>query len=123
MQIDDFEHSEQEAIRLRRARRIAFDLLVRFRLWGSRGTTVLEDLTPYGARIERLGHVRIGDHITLHLPGLQPKIAAIAWIDGQAAGLEFDHPLHGTVFQQLVRDYAQPRPTYQPAPLPFFAAA
>ncbi|MEY4160439.1 MAG: hypothetical protein RLZZ136_1060, partial [Pseudomonadota bacterium] len=108
MQIDDFELNAQAQPRLRRARRVAFDLMVRFRLWGERGTTVLEDMTPYGARIARLNQVRIGDQITLQLPGLQPKTAEIAWIDGQAAGLEFDHPLHRRVFAQLVRDYAQP---------------
>jgi len=113
----------QEDTYLRRAERIAFDLLVRYRYWTYRGTTQLKDMTPYGARIEGLANLRLGDEVTLLLPELQPKNATVVWIDGQTAGVEFDHPLHGEVFKALVHDHARSRPTYELAKLPIRAAA
>jgi len=110
--------TNREANLQRRAERVAFDLMVRYRLWGYRGTTMLKDLTPFGARIEGIGDLRIADEVTLLLPGLQAKTAAVVWVEGSALGLEFDHPLHGEVFRALVKDYARSRPTFEgPAPV------
>ncbi|MEP6867328.1 MAG: hypothetical protein ABJA20_02315 [Novosphingobium sp.] len=99
---------------LRRSERVAFDLMVRYRLWAFRGTTILKDMTPFGARIEGLTDLRFGDEITLMLPGLQPKTATIVWASGRSAGVEFDHPLHNEVFRALTKDYARSRPTFEP---------
>ncbi|MFM5932278.1 MAG: PilZ domain-containing protein [Novosphingobium sp.] len=114
---------ETTATQLRRADRVAFDLMVKYRLWGYRGTIVLKDMTPFGARIEGLSDVRMGDEITLLLPGLQPKLSTVVWADGHSAGVEFDHPLHGEVFKALVKDYARSRPTFEPVRVPLRAAA
>jgi hypothetical protein len=112
-----------ETTQLRRAERVAFDMMVKYRLWGFRGTTMLKDMTPYGARIEGIGDIRLGDEITILLPELQPKNATVVWADGSSAGVEFDHPLHGEVFKSLVKDYARSRPTFEPAILPLRTAA
>ena len=117
------ELQEAEAIQLRRAERVAFDLMVKYRLWGFRGTIMLKDMTPYGARVEGLPDLRMGDEITLLLPELQPKLSTVVWAEGSAAGVEFDHPLHGEVFKALVKDYARSRPTYEAVKLPLRAAA
>ncbi|MEP7221358.1 MAG: PilZ domain-containing protein [Novosphingobium sp.] len=114
---------EAEGTILRRAERVAFDLMARYRLWAFRGTTILKDMTPYGARIEGLSDLRLGDEITLMLPGLQPKTATIVWASGRSAGVEFDHPLHNEVFRSLTKDYARSRPAYEPAGYPISAAA
>ena len=105
-----------ETPQLRRAERVAFDLMVKYRLWGFRGTIILKDMTPFGARIEGLADLRLGDSVTLLLPGLQPKDATVMWSEGSVAGIEFDHPLHGEVFQALVRDYARSRHTFEAPP-------
>lgn len=107
----------------RRAERVAFDLMVRYRLWGYRGTTMLKDMTPYGARVEGLNDVRLGGEVTILLPGLQAKSATAMWVEGSAAGIEFDHPLHGEVFKALVKDFARSRPTFDPDKLPLRTAA
>jgi len=114
---------EAATFQLRRAERVAFDLMVKYRLWGFRGTIMLKDMTPFGARIEGLPDLRMGDEVTLLLPGLQPKHSTVAWADGSSAGVEFDHPLHGEVFKDLVRDYARSRPTFDTVPAPLRAAA
>lgn len=114
---------ETFSTQLRRAERVAFDLMVKYRLWGFRGTIVLKDMTPFGARVEGLADLRMGDEIMLLLPGLQSKLSTVVWADGSSAGVEFDHPLHGEVFKVLVRDYARSRPTFEPVKLPLRAAA
>ncbi|MFM5908257.1 MAG: hypothetical protein ACKOPO_11855 [Novosphingobium sp.] len=115
--------NETAATQLRRADRVAFDLMVKYRLWGFRGTIMLKDMTPFGARIEGLSDIRMGDEITLLLPGLQPKLSTVVWAEGQSAGVEFDHPLHGEVFKALVKDYARSRPTFEPVRVPLRIAA
>ncbi|MFM6931926.1 MAG: PilZ domain-containing protein [Novosphingobium sp.] len=109
---------ETMGIQLRRSERIAFDMMVKYRLWGFRGTIMLKDMTPFGARVEGLSDVRMGDAITLLLPGLQLKLSTVVWQEGSSAGVEFDHPLHGEVFRQLVKDYARSRPSFEPIPVP-----
>ena len=119
----ELDSEEQGGTYLRRAERVAFDLLVRYRLWGFRGTIMMKDMTPFGARIEGLADIRMGDEITLLLPGLQPKNATVVWAEGTSAGVEFDYPLHEEVFKALVRDYARSRPTFEEVAPSFRAAA
>lgn len=114
---------ETLSTQLRRAERVAFDLMVKYRLWGFRGTIILKDMTPFGARIEGLPDLRMGDEITLLLPGLQPKLSTVVWAEGSSAGVEFDHPLHGEVFRAMVKDFARSRPTFDAVRVPLRAAA
>lgn len=90
----------------RRFPRIGVELPVRVKHGLVRATVMLKDLTPYGARIEGLEKQRIGEPIMLMLPGLKPKLAFVAWSEPMTSGLEFDHPLHETVFTALVSDFA-----------------
>ncbi|NMN06141.1 MULTISPECIES: PilZ domain-containing protein [unclassified Novosphingobium] len=90
----------------RRFPRIGVELPVRVKHGLVRATVMLKDLTPYGARIEGLEKQRIGEPIMLMLPGLKPKLAFVAWSEPMTSGLEFDHPLHETVFAALVSDFA-----------------
>ncbi|MEJ6009630.1 hypothetical protein [Novosphingobium aquae] len=83
---------------------------------------MLKDMPPLGARIEGMSDVRMGDAITLLLPCLEPKLSNVVWQDSSSAGVEFDHPLHGEVFKELVRDYAPSRPSFEPVPMPMPAA-
>jgi len=92
-----------------RARRISFDMLVRYRHHGQRATGLVKDLTCGGARIEGLSGLRVDESITLYLPGLKPKDARVAWVAGYAAGLEFERPLHPDIFETLVLHHATSR--------------
>ncbi|MCW1382839.1 hypothetical protein OLX02_08380 [Novosphingobium sp. KCTC 2891] len=91
---------------LRRAERIGLELPVRCRRGVIRSTVMLKDLTPYGARVDGLEKQRIGEPLTLLIPGLQAKTAYVVWSEPMASGLEFDHPLHQAVFDALVSDFA-----------------
>lgn len=109
----------------RRAARVGVELPVRCKHGLTRSTVMLKDLTPYGARIEGIGSQRIGDVITLMLPGLKAKTAYVVWCEASTTGIEFDHPLHGAVFDSLVSDYAigqMRRQARHAAPVQRFAA-
>jgi hypothetical protein len=93
-------------IKGRRAKRLGFELPVRCKHGLVRSTVMLKDLTTHGARIEGIPPQRIGESITLFLPGLSPKIAFVMWSETKTSGLEFELPLHENVFATLVADYA-----------------
>lgn len=95
-----------DAASLRRVERIGFELPVRCKHGVVRSTVMLKDLTPYGARIDGLDKQRIGEPLTLFIPGLHAKTAYVVWSDPMSSGLEFDHPLHQSVFETLVSDFA-----------------
>jgi hypothetical protein len=97
---------EVERIKGRRAKRVGFELPVRCKHGLVRSTVMLKDLTTRGARIEGIPPQRIGESITLFLPGLAPKIAFVVWSETKTSGLEFELPLHENVFATLVADYA-----------------
>jgi hypothetical protein len=100
----DFEGVEQ--INHRRARRVGFELPVRCKHGLTRSTVMLKDMTTRGARIEGIPRQRIGDSVTLFLPELAPKLAFVVWSEDKTSGLEFELPLHETVFANLVADFA-----------------
>ncbi|KUR71637.1 hypothetical protein AQZ52_08455 [Novosphingobium fuchskuhlense] len=101
---DDFDGVEN--INHRRARRVGFELPVRCKHGLTRSTVMLKDMTTHGARIEGIPRQRIGDTVTLFLPELAPKLAFVAWSKDMTTGLEFELPLHETVFANLVADFA-----------------
>lgn len=110
---------------LRRAARVGVELPVRCKHGLIRSTVMLKDLTPHGARIEGIGAQRVGESITLLLPGLARAVTAfVVWSDLATSGLEFDYPLHEPDFVTLVSDYAigQMRLQSSKAPVQRYAA-
>ena len=101
-----FDRDAEQDTPLRRTPRVGFELPVRCKHGLTRQTVMLKDLTPYGARIEGLDKQRIGEPITLMMPGLRAKTAYVVWSEPMASGLEFDHPLHDSVFDTLVTNFA-----------------
>lgn len=95
-----------EHIRERRAKRVGFELPVRCKHGLVRSTVMLKDLTTHGARIEGIPPQRIGESVTLFLPGLAPKTAFVVWSEAKTSGLEFELALHEKVFATLVADFA-----------------
>jgi hypothetical protein len=95
-----------DPINLRRAWRVGFELPVRCKHGLVRSTVMLKDMTTHGARIEGIPRQRIGEALTLFLPGLAPKTAFVVWSEPKTAGLEFELPLHQDVFATMVADFA-----------------
>ena len=90
-----------------RSERVSFDMQVRLRCGKIRASAQLKNVTTGGARVDGMQGLRCGDRVTLYLPKLKPKLAMVAWIVGDAAGLEFERPLHPSIFETLVLHHAQ----------------
>ncbi|MDE2406085.1 MAG: PilZ domain-containing protein [Sphingomonadales bacterium] len=89
--------------------RVAWDLPIRYRQGSKRVSLLLQNLTQRGARVEGLGGMQVGDMAMVQLPTLAPKAARIVWTRGDAAGIAFERPLHPSIFNTIVNDFAQPR--------------
>ncbi|HJS13243.1 PilZ domain-containing protein [Sphingopyxis sp.] len=61
----------------------------------------LHDLSSTGFRMVTFSRPRIGKHIWVSLPGLQPLEAIVRRADGNNFGCEFVHPLHPAVARHL----------------------
>lgn len=91
------------------ASRVAWDLPIRYRQGSQRMTLTLLNLTPRGARVEGVPDMRVGDMAMVQLPTLAPKAARVIWRRGSEAGIEFERPLHSSVYDAIVTDHAEPR--------------
>jgi len=92
--------------RQRRAPRVGFELPVRCKDGVTRSTVMLKDMTQFGAQVQGIARQRVGEPLTLLLPGLPATTAYVVWANAMTAGLEFDRPLHSEAFAELVSDYA-----------------
>ena len=103
----------------RRAPRIGFELMVRCSHRSNRSTVLLKDMTRYGARIEGIAKLRLGEVVTLMLPGVAARMAFVMWTQGSSAGLEFGDPIEQGAFDAIIRDFAigqVPPPPGEPSP-------
>ncbi|MCJ2187580.1 hypothetical protein [Novosphingobium beihaiensis] len=89
----------------RRHQRKQVEMMARFRRDLASSTVMLKDLTPFGARIEGIGHLQADEAVSLALPGCRPAMAFVAWANDHCAGLEFAEPLETGVFAELVAHY------------------
>ena len=61
----------------------------------------LHDLSPTGCRIDVRARLEEGPIIWVTLPGLQMQQCKVRWSDDWVAGLEFEQPLHPSVFEHV----------------------
>ena len=52
------------------------------------------DLSTHGCGIEIDSHLAAGARAWIALPGLEPWISRVMWVQNRRAGLAFDRPLH-----------------------------
>ena len=107
----------------RRAPRIGFELMVRCSHRSTRSTVLLKDMTRYGARIEGIARPRLGEAVTLMLPGVPARMAFVMWTQGSSAGLEFGDPIEQGAFEAIIRDFAIGELPPPPMPAAIRAAA
>ncbi len=91
----------------RRDTREPVEMMARFRHDIATVTVMLKDITPNGARLEGVRNLAKDDAAFLMLPGLAPKMAFVAWSNGNGAGLEFAEALDHQVFSRLVADFGR----------------
>jgi hypothetical protein len=59
------------------------------------------DLSTGGCGIEAGFELERGARVWLRMPGLENLPARVVWVEGDRAGLAFDHPLHPAVVRHL----------------------
>jgi hypothetical protein len=86
----------------RRSERFSASANIGFRRPSEKACSVaLHDLSPQGCRIEVPGRVEQGQLIWVGLPGLQLQPCRVRWTEGWVAGLDFELPLHSSVFDHV----------------------
>jgi PilZ domain-containing protein len=87
----------------RRSARIALDAEVMVRRPGKLNYRVkVFDVSPHGCRIEFVDRPKLDERAWIKFEGLEALEALVCWVDGFVAGVEFERPLHGAVFDLLV---------------------
>lgn len=65
------------------------------------------DISTTGCRVSGVfDNIKVGELITIRPDGLGEMSAAVVWIDGDRAGLEFDFPMRREIVDCLGRIYA-----------------
>ena len=78
---------------------------------GMRDSAYISDISPHGCRLATSTlAVRVGLRIMIRPQGLEGVGGVVRWIDGQAAGIEFDAPLYEPVVDHLSRLHARGTP-------------
>ena len=65
----------------------------------------VRDLSQTGCRAETLTKTIPGDRIWLSLPGFQPIEATIRWSNSRGCGIQWNSPLHPSVFDHIRMRY------------------
>lgn len=89
--------------RPRKGGRVALDAEVLLRRSGQNHYRVrVFDVSPEGCKIEFVERPKLDEQVWVRFEGLELLPAAVCWLDGFQAGLEFDRPIHAAVFANLV---------------------
>lgn len=73
------------------------------------------DASCAGCGIEFIERPAVGELVWVKFDGLEALEGTVRWIEGHVGGVLFSHPIHGSVFEQLVaregsRTYGPIRP-------------
>lgn len=61
------------------------------------------DISPHGCKVEIIERPNLGDRVWIKFAGLEPLHAMVCWVEGPAAGLEFETKIHPAVFEMLLK--------------------
>jgi hypothetical protein len=88
----------------RTADRVSIELNAGLRQRGAAAVSVhVRDLSTHGFRIDTHLELEIGIDVWLRLPGLEPALAHVMWVEGYHAGCAFERPLHPAVLEMIVK--------------------
>jgi hypothetical protein len=74
---------------------------------GLRDTGRISDISAKGCCITTNGlFVRVGLKVVIRPEGLEGLMGEVRWIEGERAGIEFEHPLYEPVVDHLARIHA-----------------
>jgi hypothetical protein len=61
------------------------------------------DLSPAGCKIEFIERPALGERVWIKFDDLEAIESEVRWLDGHIGGVQFAHPLHPAVFEQIAR--------------------
>ena len=64
------------------------------------------DLTENGCKAEMVERLEVADRIWVKFDGLEAIHASVSWVARPVAGIQFDRPIYGAVFDALMRRLA-----------------
>jgi len=97
------EDPQEKAYLTRRSVRVALGGQVSLRRLGQNSYRVrVNDLSPEGCKVDLVERPRVGEHMLIKFDGLEALDAEVCWVDGFVAGLRFQKPIHGSVFDILL---------------------
>ncbi|HEX5238055.1 MAG TPA: PilZ domain-containing protein [Sphingomicrobium sp.] len=80
---------------------MAADVSLR-RLGQANFRVTVTDISPEGCRVELVDRPRVEEHVLIKFEGLEVLEAEVCWVEGYAAGLRFEKPIHPAVFELLL---------------------
>lgn len=80
---------------------LAADVVLR-RIGRSSFRVAVADLSPRGCKVQLVERPSEGERVLVKFDGLEPLEAEVCWVEGFAAGLKFERPVHPAVFELLI---------------------
>lgn len=98
---------ESQATQARQNSRAPVVMNAKLRIIGGKGVDVsVIDLTADGCRIAKPSiELRVKQQVAVKLESLDYLKGCVRWSDESTAGIEFERPLYGPVFEHLQRIY------------------
>ena len=62
----------------------------------------IDDLSPDGCKIEFVDRPSLDERVWVKFDGLESMEGSICWVNGYAAGIRFNSPIHAAVFDALL---------------------
>jgi hypothetical protein len=87
----------------RKSDRVSVDADVVVRRIGENSCRLrIYDISRHGCRVDFVTTPQLDDVAFVRFDGMESLEAAVCWVEGQSAGLEFAKPIHPAVFDRLV---------------------
>jgi hypothetical protein len=78
---------------------------------GLRDDGKISDISVEGCCLQMQGlYFRVGARLIIRPKAMEGLAGVVRWISGDLAGVEFDRPIYGPVFEHLVQAHAVSQP-------------
>jgi len=96
----------------RKSARVGLDAEVSLRRTGHKNYRAnVHDVSQDGCKVEFVERPMLDEIVWVKFEGLEALEAMVCWVEGFAAGLEFQRPVHPAVFEVLLQRLAASRQT------------
>lgn len=87
----------------RKSARVPISAMVKLRRRGHHNFSVkVYDLSPHGCKLEFMERPQLDETVWVKFEGLELLQATVCWVEDLCVGVEFERPIHSSVFELLV---------------------